>query len=89
MSQKSAICNYLEEEVSVGSTGIRSFSNDMHGKVSRQVLTICWGRTQGRCLSNSCQSSTGIKIYQYSFLPEASETFLLAESIIGELLCYC
>ena len=81
----SAINNNSEEEVSVG----RTFSNDMKGEMSRQIVTICRVKNQGRFLNKCFQLSTGRKIYQYSFLPEASETFLLAESIIGELLCYC
>ena len=81
----SAINDNSEEEVSVG----RTFRNDMMGEMPRQIVTICRVKNHGRFLNKCFQSSTGRKIYQYSFLPEASETFLLAESTIGELLCYC
>ena len=79
------INNKSEEEVSVG----RTFSNDMKGEMPRQIVTICRVKNQGRFLNKSYQSSTGRKIYQYSFLPKASEKLSLAESIIGKLLCSC
>ena len=81
----SAINNNSEEEISVG----RTFSNDMKGEMPRQIVTICRVKNQGRFLNKSYQSSTGRKIYQYSFLPKASEKLSLAESIIGKLLCSC
>ena len=46
-------------------------------------------KNQGRFLNKSYQSFTGRKIYQYSFLPKASEKLSLAESIIGKLLSSC
>ena len=64
----SAINDNSEEEVSVG----RTFSNDMKGEMPRQIVTICRVKNQGRFLNKSYQSSTGRKIYQYSFLPKAS-----------------
>ena len=81
----SAINDNSEEEVSVG----RTFSDDMKGEMPRQIVTICRVKNQGRFLNKSYQSSTGRKIYQYSFLPKASEKLSLAESIIGKLLCSC
>ena len=81
----SAISNNSEEEVSVG----RTFSNDKMGEMPTQIVTICRVKNQGRFLNKSYQSSTGRKIYQYSFLPKASEKLSLAESIIGKLLCSC
>ena len=77
----SAINDNSEEKVSVG----RTFSDDMKGEMPRQIVTICRVKNQGSFLNKSYQSSTGRKIYQYSFLPKAS----LAESIIGKLLCSC
>ena len=81
----SAMNNSSEKEVSVG----RTFSNDMKGEMPRQMVTICRVKNQGRYLNKSYQSSTGRKIYQYSFLPKASEKPSLAESIIVKLLSSC
>ena len=81
----SAINDNSEEEVSVG----RTFSDDMEGEMPRQIVTICRVKNQGRFLNKSYQSSTGRKIYQYSFLPKASEKLFLAESVIGKLPCSC
>ena len=80
-----AINNNSEEEISVG----RTFSNNMKGEMSRQIVTICRVKNQGRFLNKCFQSSTGRKIYQYSFLPKASEKLSLAERIIGKLLSSC
>ena len=81
----SAINNNSEEEISVG----RTFSNDMKGEMPRKIVTICRVKNQGRFFNKSYQSSTGRKIYQYSFLPKASEKLSLAEIIISKLLSSC
>ena len=81
----SAMNNNLEEEISEG----RTFSNHMKGEMPRQIVTSCRVKNKGRFLNKCFQSSTGRKMYQYSFLPEASEKLSLAESIIGKLLSSC